>query len=92
MQAMRYGTIPVVTGVGGLADTVPDADAHADGNGFVADQVDAVAFVAALFRAARRLADKRRRAALVKRIMALDWSWQAPAAEHLALYERVASG
>jgi starch synthase len=86
MQAMRYGAIPVVTDVGGLRDTVPDADEHRDGNGFVADRVDAVALVSALFRASRRLADRRRRQALVRRIMKLDWSWRGPAAEYVNLY------
>jgi starch synthase len=86
MQAMRYGAIPVVTDVGGLRDTVPDADEHSDGNGFVADRVDSVAVVSALFRAARRLADRRRRPALVRRIMNLDWSWRGPAAEYINLY------
>jgi starch synthase len=86
MQAMRYGAIPVVTDVGGLHDTVPDADEHADGHGFVADRVDAVALVSALFRAARGLADRRRRPALVRRIMTRDWSWRGPAAEYIELY------
>jgi starch synthase len=90
MQAMRYGAIPVVTAVGGLRDTVPDADLTIDGNGFVADRVDSVAIVSALFRAARRLADRRRRPALGRRIMSLDWSWRGPAKEHVALYERLA--
>lgn len=89
MQAMRYGTIPVVTAVGGLRDTVPDADAHRDGNGFVADRVDAVAVVSALFRAARLLADRRRRQRLIRRIMAHDWSWQAPAERYVELYQRL---
>ena len=65
MHAMRYGAIPVVTPVGGLVDTVPDVDGNADGNGFVADSVDAVGVVAALFRAARLLADRRRHQPLV---------------------------
>jgi starch synthase len=91
MQAMRYGAIPVVTAVGGLRDTVPDADFTPKGNGFVADRVDSVAIVSAMFRAARRLADRRRRLTLVKRIMGLDWSWRGPAAEHVALYERLAA-
>jgi starch synthase len=86
MQAMRYGAIPVVTDVGGLHDTVPDADEHRDGNGFVADRVNAVAVVSALFRAARRLGDRRRRQALVRRIMKIDWSWRGPAVEYIKLY------
>jgi starch synthase len=86
MQAMRYGAIPVVTDVGGLHDTVPDADEHSDGHGFVADRVDAVALVSALFRAARCLTDRRRRPALVRRIMARDWSWRGPTAEYIEVY------
>lgn len=91
MQAMRYGAIPVVTAVGGLRDTVPDVDVHRDGHGFVADAVEPVAVVSALFRAARLLADRRRRPAIVRRIMGHDWSWRAPAAEHIELYRRIAA-
>ncbi|MBA3289753.1 MAG: glycogen/starch synthase [Acidimicrobiia bacterium] len=90
MQAMRYGTIPVVTAVGGLRDTVPDVDSRADGNGVVASSPEPVAITAALFRAARLLADGDRRVALVQRLMGLDWSWRAPAAEHVDLYTRIA--
>jgi starch synthase len=93
MQAMRYGALPVVTGVGGLVDTVPDADADPKlGRGFVARRVDPTDVLAALFRAARRLADTRRRTALQKRIMAIDWSWREPAREYVALYARLTAG
>jgi len=92
MQAMRYGNIPVVTAVGGLVDTVPDADADKAGVGFVAARADPLDLLAALFRAARRVRDKRRRTAMQKRMMAVDWSWRAPAGEYLALYEELASG
>jgi len=87
MQAMRYGCIPVVTHVGGLVDTVPDADASTTGLGFVAPRVATADLVAALFRAARRLRDRRRREALQRRMMSHDWSWRAPAAEYRAIYE-----
>ena len=56
MQAMRYGAVPIVTAVGGLVDTVPDADLHAKrGVGFVAQRVESTDLLAAMFRAARRL-------------------------------------
>jgi starch synthase len=90
MQAMRYGTIPIVTGVGGLVDTVPDADHdRAHGRGFVAAKPSPPDLLAAMFRAARRIGDRRRRATLQRRGMAVDWSWRAPAAEYRRLYERL---
>ncbi len=86
MQAMRYGAIPVVTAVGGLVDTVSDADLHHRGTGFVAGRTTTEDLLAALFRAERRIRDRRRRTAIQKRMMAIDWSWREPAAEYLALY------
>ena len=62
MQAMRYGAIPVVTDVGGLHDTVADADEDSDGTGFRAPEATSVAFTSALFRASRHLASRSRSA------------------------------
>jgi starch synthase len=89
LQAMRYGAIPVVTPVGGLVDTVPDVDATPDGHGIVADGVSSVGLVSALFRAGRLLADRRRHASVVRRIMGVDWSWREPARRYAAEYQRV---
>jgi starch synthase len=87
MQAMRYGAVPVVTAVGGLVDTVTDADLHRAGTGFVAGRASSEDLLAALFRAERRLRDRRRRAAIQKRIMAIDWSWSESAREYMELYD-----
>jgi len=86
MQAMRYGAIPIVTAVGGLVDTVVDADLDRRGTGFVAGRVAPEDLLAAMFRAARRIRDRRRRQALQRRMMGADWSWRLPAAEYSALY------
>jgi starch synthase len=96
MQAMRYGTIPVVTDVGGLHDTVTDADqhlnAHTDrGTGFVAAGVDTMHLVDALHRAVRACGDPIRRRAIQQRGMETDWSWRKPAADHIAIYRRLSA-
>ncbi len=89
MQAMRYGAVPVTTAVGGLVDTVVDVDLHRNGTGFVAGRTTSEDLLAAMFRAARRLRDTRRRDTLRKRIMSIDWSWSGPAAEYSALYREL---
>ena len=90
MQALAYGTMPVVTAVGGLVDTVIDADVDsAGGNGFVARVVDSVHLLDALHRGVRAWRDPIRRDVIQRRGMTEDWSWTQPAAEHVALYRRL---
>lgn len=91
MQAMAYGTVPVVTPVGGLVDTVVDADASRRGTGFVAAGVNGAALVDALHRSLRSRRSKRRWDGIRRRGMEIDWSWALPAAQYEALYERVAT-
>jgi starch synthase len=87
MQAMAYGSLPVVTDVGGLHDTVADADrVRGDGTGFVSRTVDTTGLVDALHRAVRALRQPARRKAIQRRGMTADWSWTAPANEHLDWY------
>ncbi len=88
MQAMAYGSLPVVTDVGGLHDTVIDADKdRSSGTGFVAASLDTAGLVDALHRAVRAVGHPRRRGAIQRRGMSHDWSWAAPARQHLDLYQ-----
>ena len=91
MQAMAYGSIPVVTDVGGLHDTVIDADRdRSTGSGFVSSSVDDGGLVDALHRGVRAARNARRRDAIRRRGMTADWSWTAPAGRHLDLYAALA--
>jgi starch synthase len=92
MQAMRYGAVPVVTDVGGLHDTVVDADARPeDGTGFVAPRPDGALVTEAMSRALRAWRNTRRRGEIRRRGMSLDWSWTSPSRQYLSLYRRLTS-
>lgn len=92
MQAMRYGAVPVVTGVGGLRDTVGDADLHpGTGTGFVADAVTSDALRDALVRAVTAFSDSARWDVVQRRGMERDWSWDEPGAEYAQIYDRLAN-
>ena len=87
LQAMTCGTIPVVTAVGGLRDTVVDTDScPRRGTGFVADRATSLDLLNALHRACRGWSNSRRRAAVQRRGMTADWSWSKPARQYLELY------
>lgn len=87
MQAMRYGTLPVVTDVGGLHDTVIDLDEDpANGTGWRAAAPSTTAFGEALTRAARGWRSPAVRVPAQRRGMTTDWSWAEPADQYLDLY------
>ncbi len=90
MQAMTYGTIPVVTNVGGLRDTVIDLDRNSrQGNGFVAARADRASVTDALCRATYAWKNQDRRVGAQRRGMTTDWSWREPAASYIDVYREV---
>ena len=88
--SFRYGTIPVVHAVGGLAQTVRDVTRHpTDGNGYSFSRYRADAFTDALDRAMRDFReDGARWHGLVRRVMREDHSWNASAMRYVDLYRK----
>ena len=93
MYGLRYGTLPIVRRVGGLADTVRDVDeAGADrdegGNGFVFDEATATAFAAAVLRAqGLRRGNPAAWAAMQRTGMAAELGWAGAARHYGRMYE-----
>jgi starch synthase len=87
MYSQVYGTVPVVSRVGGLADTVIDADEFpAAGTGLMCEP-SAASLRDALQRALMLFADRPRYAAVQQRGMARDFSWKVAAAGYERLYQ-----
>ena len=93
MNAMRYGTVPVVHATGGLKDTVPPVDENGQGGlGFTFQSYNADDFYGAV-KWALNLYNGNREAfrALQKREMETDFSWDVPAAKYMALFQNMIS-
>ena len=93
MYSLRYGTVPVVRAVGGLADTVRDYEAPArpgrsTSTGFVFDDYTPAALLAALQRALVLFKDGRKWRTLQATGMKQDHSWDRSAREYVKIYER----
>jgi len=89
LEAMRYGTIPIVRATGGLADTVIHFDPVTNvGYGFVFEKYDHMALYTQIVRAVETYKNKRIWSSLIKRVMKLDFSWKTSAKKYIELYKK----
>ena len=93
MCAMRYGAIPVVARVGGLTDTVIDANemalAAGTGTGVQFAPVTGEQLEMAILRVLALAHDRERWRDLQTRAMATDVGWARPADHYAALYREL---
>lgn len=91
MYSLRYGTLPIVTNTGGLADTVVDASkqniAEGKANGFMMHSSDTNALLSTMQRAVDLYEDKSTWLSIQKTAMNGDFSWQVSAEKYLTLYK-----
>lgn len=95
MYGLAYGTLPLVRRVGGLADTVRDADAEAlaagTATGFVFEEASADALGGALERIFTIWKSASGWAQLRSTAMRQDFGWTPAARRYLALYRELRS-
>ncbi len=82
--AMKYGSIPVVTRVGGLVDTVEDRK-----TGFMMKEKTPASLTKAIEAASDLWEDNTAYMEMVARVMHKDFSWEKSAREYVRLYQRV---
>ncbi len=97
LYALRYGTLPLVRRVGGLADTVVNATATSAAGlaqeaatGFVFDEATASALQAEVTRALGFFEQPALWDTLMQQAMAQDFSWHQPARDYMSLYDSIA--
>ena len=94
LYAMRYGTVPVVRRIGGLADTVVDADERTvrsgAATGFAFEQATVADMTECLDRSLELYRQPLAWRKLQRQVMRQDFSWDRSARQYLKLYERVA--
>jgi len=96
LYGLRYGTVPVVRQVGGLADTVVDTTQDAleadTATGFVFGPATVPALVHAMERTLEAYHQPLLWRQLMLRGMAQNFSWAVAATQYLALYSEVLQG
>lgn len=88
LKSMRYGAIPVVHKVGGLADTVDNYQTRSGrGNGFVFEKYDSRDMLVAIVRALENHKHRNSWLGLVRQAMQKSFSWELPAGKYIELFQ-----
>lgn len=92
MYSLIYGTPPIVRAVGGLADSVVDANeenlSQGIANGFTFYDSDSEVLFRQICRAMGLMLDRRTWTQLVRTGMERDWSWRRSAVQYVRIYDR----
>lgn len=92
LYSMKYGTVPVVRAVGGLADTVRPWNAtDGSGTGFLFSDYTSDAFLAIVRDALALRGDAKAWDRIRRNGMSEDWSWSRSAKKYVEVYERAMS-
>ena len=86
LYGLRYGTVPIVRRVGGLADSVLDSANVDEATGFAFDAASASALSATLERAIERFAAPSRWQKMMRNGMRQNLDWAVSAREYEGLY------
>jgi starch synthase len=86
--SMKYGTVPIVTHVGGLIDTVKPYDKKKEtGSGFFIKSYSVYELLDAIERASSVYKKQSKWKNIVQNIMKLNFSWEHSIKEYIKLYE-----
>jgi len=89
LYSLRYGTVPIVRGVGGLEDTITDFTAMpADGTGFKFYDYSKTSLLDVIEKALKVYRTKKDWSTLIQQCMIADFSWERSAREYMKLYKK----
>ncbi len=89
LYALRYGSVPVVRGTGGLDDTVTDVQSNPEeGTGYKFTDYSPEAFLEVLKRAALDFSQTENWRAMMRRGMEQNFSWDISAARYEDVYDK----
>jgi len=90
IYSLKYGTVPIVSAVGGLFDTVDDIDeATGDGTGIIIQDLNSKSILKSIKKALSIYKKNEFMDTLKKKIMEEDYSWDLSARRYLDIYDRV---
>lgn len=90
LEAMRYGSVPIVRRTGGLNDIVTDFNPNSKkGNGFSFKNIDSWALYGAVIEALTIYNSQPMWKELVRNCMSADFSWNHAASEYISWYNTI---